>query len=45
MACAGCCCRNARCSTAKAALNRLVLTTDSSDPRYHRRIIYLQVKK
>ena len=32
-------------STAKAALNRLVLTTDSSDPRYHRRIIYLQVKK
>ena len=32
-------------STAKAALNRLVLSTDSSDPRYHRRIIYLQVKK
>ena len=32
-------------STAKAALNRLVLTTDSTDPRYHRRIIYLQVKK
>ena len=32
-------------STAKATLNRLVLTTDSSDPRYHRRIIYLQVKK
>ena len=32
-------------STSKAALNRLVLTTDSSDPRYHRRIIYLQVKK
>ena len=32
-------------STAKAALNRLVLTTDSADPRYHRQIIYLQVKK
>lgn len=32
-------------STAKAVLNRLVLTTDSSDPRYHRQIIYLQVKK
>ena len=31
--------------TAKAALNRLVLTTDSTDPRYHRQIIYLQVKK
>ena len=26
-------------------LNRLVLTTDSADPRYHRQIIYLQVKK
>ena len=32
-------------STAKAALNRLVLTTDSPDPRYQRHIIYLQVKK
>ena len=32
-------------SSAKAALNRLVLTTDSTDPRYHRQIIYLQVKK
>ena len=32
-------------STEKATLNRLVLTTDSSDPRYHRQIIYLQVKK
>ena len=32
-------------STAKAALNRLLLTTDSPDPRYHRQIIYLQVKK
>lgn len=32
-------------STTKAALNRLVLTTDSADPRYHRHIIYLQVKK
>ena len=32
-------------STAKPALNRLVLTTDSADPRYHRQIIYLQVKK
>ncbi len=32
-------------STAKPALNRLVLTTDSPDPRYHRLIIYLQVKK
>lgn len=32
-------------TTAKAALNRLVLTTDSADPRYHRQIIYLQVKK
>ena len=32
-------------STTKAALNRLVLTTESPDPRYHRQIIYLQVKK
>ena len=32
-------------STARAALNRLVLTTDSTDPRYHRQIIYLQVRK
>ena len=32
-------------STAKAALNRLVLTTDSTDSRYRRMIIYLQVKK
>ena len=32
-------------STSKAVLNRLVLTTDSADPRYHRQIIYLQVKK
>lgn len=32
-------------STARAALNRLVLTTDSTDPRYRRQIIYLQVKK
>ena len=32
-------------STARASLNRLVLTTDSPDPRYHRQIIYLQVKK
>ena len=32
-------------STAKAALNRLLLTTDSPDPRYQRHIIYLQVKK
>ena len=32
-------------STAKPTLNRLVLTTDSPDPRYHRQIIYLQVKK
>ena len=32
-------------STAKPALNRLVLTTDSDDPRYHRQIIYLHVKK
>ena len=32
-------------STANAALNRLVLTTASTDPRYHRQIIYLQVKK
>ena len=32
-------------STAKAALNRLVLTTDAPDPRYHRPIIYLQVQK
>ncbi len=32
-------------STARATLNRLVLTTDSADPRYHRLIIYLQVKK
>lgn len=32
-------------STAKATLNRLVLTTNSTDPRYHRQIIYLQVRK
>ena len=32
-------------STSRAALHRLVLTTDSTDPRYHRQIIYLQVKK
>lgn len=32
-------------STAAATLNRLVLTTDSADPRYKRQIIYLQVKK
>lgn len=32
-------------STAGATLNRLVLTTDSPDPRYRRQIIYLQVKK
>ena len=32
-------------STEKATLNRLVLTTDATDPRYHRQIIYLQVKK
>ena len=32
-------------SISKAVLNRLVLTTDSPDPRYHRQIIYLQVKK
>ena len=30
---------------AKATLNRLVLTTNSTDPRYQRQIIYLQVKK
>ena len=32
-------------STAKATLNRLVIITDSADPRYHQQIIYLQVKK
>ncbi len=32
-------------STTKATLNRLVLTTNSTDPRYQRQIIYLQVKK
>ncbi len=32
-------------STAKAVLNRLVIITDSADPRYRRQIIYLQVKK
>ena len=32
-------------STAKASLNRLVLTTNSPDPRYRQHIIYLQVKK
>lgn len=32
-------------STSRAALNRLVLTTDATDPRYHRQIIYLQVRK
>lgn len=31
-------------STAKRVLNRLVLTTKSSDPRFSRQIIYLQVK-
>lgn len=32
-------------STAKAVLNRLVIITDSADPRYRRQIIYLQVKE
>ena len=32
-------------STTKVTLNRLVLTTNSTDPRYQRQIIYLQVKK
>lgn len=32
-------------STGKPTLNRLVLTTNATDPRYHRQIIYLQVKK
>lgn len=32
-------------STAKTVLNRLVLTTDSTDPRYRQHIIYLQVRK
>ncbi|MBR5895812.1 MAG: hypothetical protein IKZ13_09755 [Akkermansia sp.] len=32
-------------STAKRALNRLIIDTDSSDPRFARYIIYLQVKK
>lgn len=32
-------------STARAVLNRLLLTTDSADPRYQRQIIYLQVRK
>lgn len=32
-------------STAKPTLNRLVIKTDSSDPRYAQHIIYLQVKK
>ncbi len=32
-------------STASPVLNRLVLTTDSTDPRYQRHIIYLQIKK
>lgn len=31
-------------STAKRVLNRLVLTTKSSDPRFARQIIYLQVR-
>ena len=32
-------------STAKRALNRLIIDTDSTDPRFARFIIYLQVKK
>ena len=32
-------------STAKPTLNRLVIKTDSTDPRYSQQIIYLQVKK
>lgn len=32
-------------STDKPALNRLVIKTDSSDPRYAQQIIYLQVRK
>lgn len=32
-------------STQKAVLNRLVIKTDSSDPRYAQQIIYLQVRK
>lgn len=32
-------------STARRALNRLIIKTDSPDPRYARHIIYLQVKK
>lgn len=32
-------------STEKPILNRLVIKTDSSDPRYSQQIIYLQVRK
>lgn len=32
-------------STEKALLNRLVIKTESSDPRFSQRIIYLQIKK
>ena len=32
-------------STAKRTLNRLMIDTDSTDPRFARCIIYLQVKK
>lgn len=32
-------------STAKRVLNRLIIETDSPDPRFSRYIIYLQVKK
>lgn len=32
-------------STAKRVLNRLIIDTDSADPRFARAIIYLQVKK
>lgn len=32
-------------STAKRVLNRLIIETDSTDPRFSRYIIYLQVKK
>lgn len=32
-------------STAHRVLNRLILTTDSPDPRYTREIIYLQVRR
>lgn len=32
-------------NTTSRVLNRLIITTDSSDPRFNQHIIYLQIKK